>query len=183
MPYIVAISDFLGDQFLPEDDFTEDFFDPMLDDWHDSFIYKLLGAELGKLFLADLDPNGVPQAARFLDIYNKFAEDTSTVGGFWGSFYEDCPFRNGLVESKGMKYFMKGIIWWYFARNNNVVATLAGNKTSLSENTEVNFDNGNLARNYNNAINTGKAIQWYIWDNSDVYPEFNGKHLDYQIGL
>ena len=75
MASIVSLSDFIGSLQLQQDNFTEDRFNSIRDEWEPQFIYKLLGAELGGLFLADLDANGVPITARFTDIYEAFQLD------------------------------------------------------------------------------------------------------------
>lgn len=168
---IVTIDDYIGEFQLQFDNQTTARFNAIRDNHTNDYIYLLLGAELGGLYLADLDADGVPSEARFLALYNAFQEDLSN--GYY----------SGMVQSKGMKFFIKGIIWWYFARANNVRISLAGNKSSTSQNSSPNADGLFLARIYNEAIETGKAIQWYISQNSSTYPEYNGQRLEYNIGI
>jgi hypothetical protein len=168
MANIVTIADYLvGSVVLQQDDTTEERFDSIRDEYQNNYIYKLLGAELGGLFLADLDGSGVPVTARFLAIYNAFQEDDS------------C----GMQISKGIKFYIKNTIWFYFARINNTAVTVAGNISKLGENSEPSFSGKNLAYLYNQAVDTGLAIQWYIRENSTVYPEYNGQFLDYVTGI
>lgn len=174
---IVTIDDYIGEFQLQIDNQTTARFNAIRDNHTNDYIYQLLGAELGALYIADLDANGVPSEARFLALYNAFQEDLSNGFYFWDSYY------SGMVQSKGMKFFIKGIIWWYFARANNVRISLAGNKSSVSQNSSPNADGLFLARIYNEAIETGKAIQWYIYQNSSTYPEYNGQRLEYNIGI
>ena len=168
MSAIVNISDYLGTVQLQQDDTTEDKFDAIRDEFSDQYVYKLLGAELGKLFLANLDVNGVPVTARFLAIFNAFAND------------DGCE---GVQISAGLKYYIKQVIWFHYARVNNVLITTAGNTTKLGENSEPAITGNVLAHNFNKGIKTGKAIQWYICQNSDDYPEYKGQYLDYVVGL
>ena len=168
---IVTIDDYIGEVQLQIDNATTARFNSIRDKHSDDYIYQLLGGELGTLYLADLDANGVPSEARFLAIYNAFVQDASDV-----SLY-------GLVQSKGIKFYIKNIIWFYFARQNNVRISLGGNKSSSSQNSTPNADGLYLARIYNESIDTGKAIQWYINQNSETYPEYNGQRLIYCIGL
>ena len=166
---IVTISDFaIGTVILQKDNQTEDQLDAIVDEYQDDYIYKLLGAELGALFLADLNGSGVPASARFLSIYNAFASDSG------------C---DGVVQSKGIKFFIKNIIWFHYARQNNVSISTSGNNVKLGENSEPNNSGRYLAHVYNQAIDTGKAIQWYINQNSGTYPEYKWSYLDYCIGV
>lgn len=168
MANIVTISDFVGSVQLQYDTRTEAKFNYIRDENEASIIYELLGAELGALFIADLDGNGVPQEARFLSIYNAFADDTG---------------YGAVVESKGIKFYVKNIIWYFFARQNNHLITTSGNTVKKSENADVSVDPFFLAQNYNKSIRTGQAIQWYINENLSDYPEYQGQELHYMIGL
>lgn len=182
MADIVEIADMLGTVQLQEDDCTEDLFNEIRDEWQDTYIYKLLGAELGKLFLADLDANSpTTLSPRFQAIYDKFVVDVEECFSF--SYYGYSVYSGKIVQSKGIKDYIKYVIWFYFARNNNVIISLAGNKLSVGENSEPSADGFNLVRNYNKAIDTGRAIQWYVCNNEDghEYPEYNGTVLDYAI--
>ncbi len=166
---VITISDCTGDTQLQKDNNTVAKFNVIRDAHDKSYIYKLLGAELGTAFIADLDVNGVPQTVRFTNIYNAFVQDG-----------EGCQ---GVIESKGIKFFLSNIIWFYFARQNNVVISTGGNKAKKSENSDQNADGFLLGRNYNAAINTSRAIQWYIVKNIADYPEYRGQRLKFLIGL
>lgn len=182
MADIITIADMLGTVQLQEDDCTEDLFNEIRDEWQDTFIYKLLGAELGKLFIADFEANTpTTLTPRFQAIYDKFVIDVEECVSFGG--YDFSIYNGKIVESRGLKKFLEYIVWFYFARNNNVIISLAGNKLSVGENSEPSADGFNLARNYNKGIDTGRAIQWYICNNEDghEYPEYNGAYLDYVI--
>lgn len=167
MPSLVQITDFNGEFQLQIDNATTTKFNFIRDNHEANYIYKLLGVTLGKLFIADLGVDGVPVTARFLAIYNAFAEDSDY----------------GIIQSKGMKEYMKGIIWYYYARNNPYIIATGGNKVNIDQNSDQMSDGLVLARIYNGSINTADAIQWYICDNYDTYPEYKGKNLDYVIGL
>ena len=159
---IVEISDFIGSVAIQEGKFTTPNFDDIRDEWTNHHIRQLLGAELGNLFIASL-VNGVPSAGRFKTIFDPFSEDINSF----------------VNESLGIKYMIKVIIWFYFARNNNVDVQLTGNVSSLAENSESSTDGFNLVRNYNKGIRTGRAIQRFIRDNSATYPEYKGQRLLY----
>lgn len=167
MPSLISISEFNGEYQLQIDNATTTKFNFVRDNHETTYIYKLLGVELGKLFIADLNVSGVPVTARFLAIYNVFAEDSDY----------------GIIQSKGMKQFIKGILWFYYARNNRYIIATGGNKVNKDQNSDELTDGLVLARIYNDSVKTADAIQWYICDNLDVYPEYNGQDLDFVIGL
>jgi len=167
MPSLVQITDFSGEYQLQFDNATTTKFNLIRDEHEKDYIYKLLGVELGDLFIANLASGGVPTDARFLAIYNPFAYDQ-----------DSC-----YVKSNGMKSYMKGIVWFYYARNNPYTIATGGNKVNKDQNSDQLSDGLVLARMYNMAITTGKAIQSYILKNSTNYPEFNGQCMDFVIGL
>ena len=168
MPNIIEISDCVGSADIQQGTFTTPGFDSIRDEFTDEYIYKLLGVTLGELFLADLDVNGVPQTAPYTTIYEPIKQDLN----------------NGQVlYSKGIKYYITQIIWYYYVRNNNLEVSLSGNNNSLSENSSNDVDPSVLTKNFNKAITTGEAIQYYINDNSSTFPDYNGQHLDRLIAL
>ena len=161
MANIVEITDLEGTARLQIDNNTKKKFDPIRNERETSAIYQLLGAELGKLFYTELALNNPPTDARFKAIYDAFQVDDGSV----------------VRESRGLKYFAMNIVWFFFARDNNIDIGLAGNSSAVMENSTQSADSGNLAKNYNKAIKTGQQIQWYICDNIDVYPEYNGQFM------
>jgi len=167
MPNLVQISDFTGEFQLQIDNATTAKFNQVRDNHETDYIYKLLGVSLGKLFIANLNVSGVPTDARFLSIYNAFSED----------------YNNEIIQSKGMKFWMKGVTWFYFARNNPYIIATGGNKVNKDQNSDQLTDGLVLARIYNDSVKTAKAIQHYINQNSSTYPEYNGQYMDFVIGL
>ena len=169
MANIIEISDCIGSQNIQKGKFTTPIFDDIRDEQTNPFLYQVLGATLGDLFLTNfnaatpttLDP-------RFQVIYDALVSETSS----------GTP-----VISKGIKDMVKNVVWFYFARDNNVQIALTGNTSTLSENSNQNADGLNLGKNYNKAIDTGIAIQWYINQNSATYPEYKGQYLDYVVGI
>ncbi len=166
MPNIVEISDFIGAAKIQKGTFNTDPFNSIRDEFSDDYIYRLLGVELGDLFLADLDANGVPQTARFITIFNAIKQDRD---------------NGGILNSKGIKYYITMIVFFFYARNNNIAISLAGNKVTVSENSNNLVDQTKLVSDYNKGIDTAKAIQIFINEDSATYPEYNGQHLDYVI--
>ena len=163
MPTITKISDYNARYQLAKDAFSKKTLQSYIDELEPCLIYKLLGAELGALFIADLDVDGVPQAQRFIDIYNSFVVD-----------YECSQYC-----SIGLKDYLKGQIYYDFARNNNTYSSLLGNKVAETDNSKTvgNLIN-DLSQRYNHAIRTGKDIQWYVsCYKPEDYPEYKGQSL------
>lgn len=164
MPDLVTISDFTGAFATPVDKFTEpNEVTPFIEAYQFDLIYLIMGAELGDLFIADLDANGVPQTQRFEDLYNAFVED-----------YNSC-----LVKSEGIKEMVKIYLYSKLAANNNISFNMAANVVKQGENSVTTSSAMWIAKKYNQAIATAKAIQWYIGQNSSVYPEENMQEIEY----
>jgi hypothetical protein len=159
---LVTIDDFVGDFFLQQDITTQNAFNSIRDEWDRVYIRRMLGVELGNLFLADFDTNSGVPTGRYKTIYDPIQDDSNGI----------------IIESRGIKYMMKGITWYYFARQNNTIASTGGNKTTASENSTPSDQSFFLAKNFNSAIKTGREIQRYIRENSSDYPEYNGQYLN-----
>ncbi len=193
MANVVKPSDFVGIYKISNNQFTADKLTTVINDIEKTYIFELLGAELGTLFINDLDPNGVPQTPRFQNIYNSFAQDiayTNTLD--WGCFYGcSCVYEHfdwmsaqRYYESKGMKFYLLTMIYFDFVREylgNAGVGNKSRTNTTNSTNTDLN--GGFMATKFNEGIENGKAIQWYIRENKDDYEEFNGSYLRYFLPL
>lgn len=165
---IIKISDFeAGELMLQQNNNVEAEFNSVRDEHAGPFLRSVLGAALGNLFIADIGTNGVPTTTRFTNLFNAFQED----------------YGCSVIESKGIKQMLKEAIWYFYARQNNTVISGVGNRQAAAENSTPTSDNFYLARIHNSAIDTGKAIQWYILEHIDNYTEYNGQELRYVIGL
>ena len=163
MPTITKISDYKARYQIAKDAYNKKNLQCYIDESEPCLIYELLGAELGKLFIADLDADGIPQTQRFIDIYNSFAIDDS------------CE----LHCSIGLKDYLVGLIYYDYVRNDNTYNSQIGNKQAVSENSEIasNFFH-DLDQRHNHAIDTGREIQWYVkCYKSEDYPEYRGQRL------
>jgi len=187
---IVTTQDFTGLYALPTDVYTIADLQAYIDELEESLIYELLGAELGALFIADLVA-GVPVDPLFLLIFNPFQDDVKKPNLFytgWGNlfFWEfyGCGCENKVMISKGIKFYLKVLIWFNYVRDNKAVAGIQSLSQRESANsTNANYNSHLIGKKYNDAIQTGKAIQWYILENKDDYPEFNGIRQHYMLNL
>lgn len=133
-----------------------------IDKFEEIILQDLLGCELFELFKADLVA-GVPQTQRFVDIFNKFCKD------------DDC----GIIRSCGMVEMLKGFIFFFYVNEQKFQNTMAGTVKSNIENSQhvSNWVFG-LAEHYNEGIESFKAIQHCICEDSTLYPEYNGQKKD-----
>lgn len=166
MSNIIQIADFKNTEYqLPEQKYST--YQNYLDKYEKYFLVQLLGAELYSLFIADL-VSGVPQTARFLDIYNSFELDDG-----------------GCVRySEGIKAAVMEYVYFYAVRDLPVKKTNTGvvfndNEVSVGPM----YSGYNIVESYNEAIINAHAIQWFICDNSTDYPEYNGQILNLTSGI
>jgi len=164
---IVKIADMVGPVLIQQDNNTEELFNPLRNELEGMFLRRLMGIELGNLFLASVQVSGVPPSGRFLTIFSPIQEN---LNGF-------------EVDSQGIKEMLKCILYFYYARDNNVRVTLAGNVNQKGENSTPNSDNFNLTKTYNKGIEIAQTIQFYIGQKLDVYPEYKGQKLRMAIGI
>lgn len=80
-----------------------------------------------------------------------------------------------ILDSKGVDDMLTGIIYFYYSRDINTQPTSNGNVSSKGENSEkVSEFKANVQSRWDEAITTYSAIQYYILENSSVYPTFEG---------
>ena len=131
-----------------------------IDKYTSEYLQDLLGKELYDLFVTDL-VSGVPQSAEYLAIYN--------------AFFQDDTVCIGQRRSEGMLTMLRKFIFWEYVRNQKVKNTGTGNVVSSNEaSREAEFAESRLYTTYNEAIKSYDSIQWYICQNLNTYPKFNG---------
>jgi hypothetical protein len=139
---------------------VEDSIDAYIVQYEESILVELLGAELFKLFKADL-ASQVPQDAIYLSIYNAISEDDSSC----------------VRRSLGMKSLLLGMIWFEYVRIEIVEHTSTGLKLNDSEISRSSTNPQFVIKRYNESINDVETIQWYIQDNLSDYPTYNGQKI------
>lgn len=133
-----------------------------IDKYERQYLVKLLGVELFNEFVADLN-NNVPQAAKYLKIYNPFEYDNS-----------NCY----IFISEGMVDMIKGFIYYQYLKDLTNTVALSGNVRPKGENSEnVSTLNSMIYTRYNDSVRTWKAIQFYICDFSNDYLNYNGMSM------
>ena len=129
--------------------------------WEDKYLCDLLGNELMELFIADLDSDNVPQTERFQKIYNKLV------------FIDHC--QNVKRRSLSMLDMIKGFVLFEFSIAIENQSSLVGTKGNKSENSKkMPMSSSKIPELYNHSIDYYEAIQVYICQNYEDYPEFAG---------
>lgn len=161
---ITSIEDYeKGVYELPFSSITAKQLECYIDEFEPQYLNDLLGCELANLFIDDLD-NGLPQSERFLNIYNEFCVS------------DYCSY----LKSLGMKIMIKGFIYWEYGITLTADLSMLGANNSTGENQVVTKQSATrLLPNYNRSIDTYDAIQRFICNNKEVYPEFKGTEKGY----
>lgn len=163
MAYLVELKDFKGEFSIVANAYTEEDHQVYLDKYERIYLIRLLGAELYKLLIADLNTSGVPQSTRFLNIYNPFEID------------KNCQ----VWVSEGLKQMIIAFVSYHIIRDSDYLKTLAGNTSNVSDNSEkISQVKAKVWEYFNKGVDTVWAIQWFICDNKADYPEFNGQNFD-----
>jgi hypothetical protein len=134
-----------------------------IDKYESIYLRRLLGVELYNLFENDVDSNTKqPVTQKFIDIFDPISED------------DDSEIR----ISEGMKEMLKGFIYFEYVRSQKFKNTVSGTVVNQPENAkDAQFSNTHIYNIYNEAVLSADTIQWYINENSSVYPEYNGQEF------
>lgn len=166
MSDIVVNTDFVGKHELALTQFNTSEIDAYILKYERIYLLKLLGAELYTLFVADLS-GGVPTDPIYTAIFDAFERDV-------------C---NRIEVSEGIKEMLLGFIYYEYCHDIAQNQTPIGATKPKNENSTVLGLNGITITRYNEAVDTAKAIQSFILDNSTDYPSFNGQEFKYEYFL
>ncbi len=167
MGLIINESDFVGDYKVATNSYTD--LASYITKYEERYLRELLGATLFNLFKADKE--NPSQDLIYVAIEDEFAEDNSN-----DSIIEWRPNIESLIVSEGMKVMLLGFIYWEYTRKSTIKPTVAGIVVGdPSNSTNASLENSALYDRYNNSVRTYQAIQWFIMENEDDYPDFNGQ--------
>lgn len=156
MGLLIVKTDFTGKYALSQS--IQDKITSFISEYEVKYLSELLGAELYKLFAADVS-SFVPQTAKYLTLYNPINED----------------YNGNVMYSQGMKKMLLGFIWFEYVSQTKYKHTGTG---VVVDSNEISRDADNselfMYDMYNSSIDTYKTIQWYIMQHSSDYPNFNG---------
>jgi|TARA_R110000796_G_scaffold111023_2_gene222555 hypothetical protein len=131
------------------------------------YLPKLFGKELYDLFVADWNsvPIGVPTAARFVVVYEKFVFQNESV----------------MLQSEGMKEMLKDFVYYLFLRDVVTRSSTVGLERVIGENSEsVSAIQHDVTSRYNEGVDNFHTIQYYMKTyDSATYPEYKGVKLNF----
>jgi hypothetical protein len=119
----------------------------------DKHVKRILGNDLGVLFIANL-VGGLPQEARFISIFETF---DFVIGG--------C-----LYNSLGVKGALIRLFYSYYCSKQAIFNQIGGNSNVDQE--ASNPDNLIATTSYNEGVTTICKLQRYVDDKNTEYPEF-----------
>lgn len=157
MASITTPADFNGQYSINRNKHNTNDIIACIDSVEELVLLELFGVDFKTIVLdgvANLDP-----------IYEKLFEPFN---------YQDSCDR--IWQSKGVKEMLLGFVYFEWFATHSVAVVLDGQRENESENSKsASSLRANNEKRYNDAVKTYRAIQAYINDNLDIYPEFKGK--------
>lgn len=167
MPKIIAADQLVGKFQVTQNTKAVTTIEEYIDSIEKPTIIKMLGATLGNAFWNDLDSEGVPEDPKFEVLFEPFEID------------DGC----GVRVSKGIIEIMKAFACCAYLRDADQMNTDTGNQSPKGENSERINVRARIVKIYNEAVDSVRAIQWYIEDNPEDYDyeDYNGQQIDYYL--
>ena len=153
---IITVDNFVNKYELTLTDFNTTQLTSYIDRYETIALVELFGVELYDLWVIGIGAS---------DPIYTFLRDSFTV-----------QLSNGVIlNSRGVIDMLTGIVYFYYSRD--IMAQQSSNgvvekKGENSENVSGYF--ANIQSRWDEAIETYNAIQYYVSDNLDVYPTFEG---------
>lgn len=164
---LVQTSDFVGEFKLPADQFNTTILQRIIDDSEAGFIYSIYGADLGNEIIQYIS-NPIPANPDFDKVIEAFQIDKKR-----------CE-RNekSLLVSKGLKFILLSFIYRQFQIEAKTIPTQVGGLSQPNREMSNDIWTGTqIILKYNEAVKSIWAIQEYMKDNRDLYPNMNPQKL------
>ena len=168
---LLTVDDFTGFFELAQSTANIPLLQSYIDRYERDYIHRLLGVELGELYIADLTAPSAP----YTTLTNAFYEQ------------DDCDV---IWSSLGMKDFLKAAVFYHYVFQEQVQHSQSGVTISLAETSHVVTPENAAAfarRRYNACCvtyptsdkkTTAEAIQWKCeTDDPDSFPTYNGTKI------
>lgn len=165
MSLFVTTSDFYkGDILIAQSSDSEQNLTECIDVIELEVLQELFGSELYDLFIDDLDA-GVPQAPRFVAVFDAFYDDTDNSIEWCGTSY----------RSEGIKKMLMRFIWVKFLNDqptkNTSTGTIKSDRNNAKDARRAEYG---MTTKYNIGVTSYQAIARKMILDSDTYPEYNG---------
>lgn len=166
---ILELSDFDGFYGLAQSNNNKKLLQEYIDRFEESFIKRILGVELGQLFIDDItgvDSDSSAIDARFQVILDKFIKQEK---------------GSSNMESKGMKAVLAGLVYSEYVEDNQLLHSQSGviiNQTETSDVVNPVIAAEFAATKWNSSVVSIQAIQWLCGcKEAKTYPEYDGNYF------
>lgn len=166
---LLEIGDFKGFHSLAISIDNTPILQSFIDRFEESYIKRILGVELGQKFIDDIrgeDSDSSSIEPRFQAIIDPFIK-------------QDC--NRSIMESKGMRDLLAGLIYYEFVFSNQMKHTQSGatlNQSEVSDTATPQEAALFAEQKYNASLPSVYAIQWLCGtENFKDYPEFAGTYF------
>lgn len=157
MASITTPADFNGQYSINRNKNNEASIQACIDSVEELVLLELFGVDFKDIVLQGV----VDEVVIYENLYNPF------------NFQDSC---DRIWQSKGIKEMLLGFVYWEWFATHSVAVVLDGQRENESENSKsASSLKANNEKRYNDAVKTYRAIQAYINENLDIYPEFKGK--------
>lgn len=157
MASITTPADFIGQYSINRNKYNEANIQACIDSVEELVLLELFGVDFKAIVMQGI----VDEVVIYENLYNPFN-------------FQDSSDR--IWVSKGIKEMLLGFVYFEWFATHSVAVVLDGQRENESENSKsASSLKANNEKRYNDAVKTYRAIQAYINDNLDIYPEFNGK--------
>ena len=174
---LVQTTDFTGFYKINQTTQTTAVLQSFIDKNEKSIIRRLLGLELGDLFIADVAAF-TPVTARYLALFNPIAIQISGLSTFVDDYYQ---YGNGhIYESRGMKEIILGMLYDLYVTDQQHLQSQSGVvRSEVDAAKALGFDNA--ARQgetrHNSIIDDYEAVQYFARTEAATYPEYDGLRI------
>jgi len=160
---ILATSDFTGKWAIPTPfNGGDTILQSYIDHYEPKYLNQLFGAALYVLYLAD------PVDPIYSVLTDPFEFDSEVITEGVGR----------VQISEGLKTMLKNFVYAHYQKEDLGIPTSGGNVNIIPEGGEnMNDNRTNIFAYFNQGVKTYKAIQQFIVENRDDYPDYNGVEL------
>ena len=156
MASITTPSDYIGQYSINKNKHNVNDIQACIDSVEELVLLQLFGVDFKDIVLqgvVDLDPI-------YEMLYNPF------------NYQDSC---DRIWQSKGIKEMLLGFVYFEWFATHSVAVVLDGQRENESENSKsASSLKANNEKRYNDAVKTYRAIQAYIIEHLEDYPEFKG---------
>lgn len=168
---LLELSDFNKFYRLAQSDDVDPIIQDYIDRFEEVYIKKMLGVELGQLFILDiqgLDSDSAAIEERFQILLDGFIKQKDNDG--------DVVWQN-----IGMKNTLAGLVYYHYVIDTQGKHSQSGyilNKSEVSGTGSPQEAAGFAEEKWNGSLPSIYAIQWWCGcEDSDNYPEYNGVYF------